>query len=192
MRATDDPLMHENKNIGLVPGHQVLDRPSTANSATKLPIVILSDRAHSCGVAVDRLLGEHDLVIRPLDPRLGKIADISAAAVLTAGTPLLIIDVEDMGRSIVRMLQKGQLRGVSRAPASAVAAQRKLRVLVVDDSITVREVQRQLLGNRGYDVTVSVDGIDGWHAVRDGDFEREHGRRHAAHERHRPRQVRQA
>jgi two-component system sensor histidine kinase and response regulator WspE len=35
----------------------------------------------------------------------------------------------------------------------------------------VREVQRQLLGNRGYDVTVAVDGIDGWHAVRDGEFD---------------------
>jgi two-component system sensor histidine kinase and response regulator WspE len=162
---------HEGKNIGLVPGHQVLDLPATPTNATKVPVVILSDRAHLCGVAVDRFLGEHDLVIRPLDPRLGKIADISAAAVLTDGTPLLIIDVEDMVRSIVRMLQKGQLRGVERTPAATQAVHRKLRVLVVDDSITVREVQRQLLGNRGYDVTVAVDGIDGWHAVRDGEFD---------------------
>jgi two-component system, chemotaxis family, sensor histidine kinase and response regulator WspE len=164
-------FVHEGKNVGLVSGHQVLDLPVTASTALRVPIVILSDRSHACGVAVDRLLGEHDLVIRPLDPRLGKVADISAAAVLTDGTPLLIIDVEDMVRSIVRMLQKGQLGGVARTPASAPTAHRKLRVLVVDDSITVREVQRQLLGNRGYDVSVAVDGIDGWHAVRDGEFD---------------------
>ena len=42
---------------------------------------------------------------------------------------------------------------------------------MVDDSITVREVQRQLLTNRGYDVTVAVDGVDGWHTVQGGGFD---------------------
>jgi two-component system sensor histidine kinase and response regulator WspE len=42
---------------------------------------------------------------------------------------------------------------------------------VVDDSITVREVQRQLLTNHGYAVEVAVDGMDGWNAVRNGEFD---------------------
>jgi two-component system sensor histidine kinase and response regulator WspE len=40
------------------------------------------------------------------------------------------------------------------------------RILVVDDSITVRELERQLLESRGYVVDVAVDGMDGWNAVR--------------------------
>ena len=40
------------------------------------------------------------------------------------------------------------------------------RILVVDDSITVRELERQLLQSRGYAVDVAVDGMDGWNAVR--------------------------
>ena len=40
-----------------------------------------------------------------------------------------------------------------------------VRVLIVDDSITVREVQRQLLSLSGYDVEVAVDGQDGWNAL---------------------------
>ncbi len=159
----------EGKNVGLVAGHQVLELEAPPSDDELVSVVVLSDRAHLVGVAVDRVLGEHDLVIRPLDPRLGKVADISAAAVLTDGTPLLIVDVEDMVRSIVRMLQRGQLAGVARAAATAVAARR--RVLVVDDSITVREVQRQLLTNRGYHVVVAVDGMDGWHALRDADYD---------------------
>ncbi len=43
--------------------------------------------------------------------------------------------------------------------------------MVVDDSITVREVERQLLTSRGYDVTVAVDGADGWNTIREGDFD---------------------
>src|SRR6185437_9435112 len=45
------------------------------------------------------------------------------------------------------------------------------RVLVVDDSLTVRELERQLLENRGYAVDIAVDGVDGWNAVRGGDYQ---------------------
>ncbi len=44
-------------------------------------------------------------------------------------------------------------------------------MLVVDDSITVREVQRQLLAARGYEVETAVDGMDGWNTVRRGGFD---------------------
>jgi two-component system sensor histidine kinase and response regulator WspE len=43
-------------------------------------------------------------------------------------------------------------------------------VLVVDDSLTVRELERKLLAGRGYDVAVAVDGMDGWNAVRSERF----------------------
>ena len=42
---------------------------------------------------------------------------------------------------------------------------------MVDDSITVREVQRRLLEAAQYDVEVAVDGVDGWNAVRAGQFD---------------------
>jgi two-component system sensor histidine kinase and response regulator WspE len=43
--------------------------------------------------------------------------------------------------------------------------------LVVDDSFTVRELQRKLLDHHGYEVEVAVDGMDGWNALRDGRFD---------------------
>ena len=43
-------------------------------------------------------------------------------------------------------------------------------MLVVDDSLTVRELERKLLGNRGYEVEIAVDGMDGWNAVRTGHY----------------------
>jgi hypothetical protein len=45
------------------------------------------------------------------------------------------------------------------------------RVLVVDDSLTVRELERKLLDNGGYGVDIPVDGMDGWNAVRTGDYD---------------------
>src|SRR5205807_5099484 len=51
------------------------------------------------------------------------------------------------------------------------AAGPRKRVLVVDDSITVREVERQLLRSAGYDVAVAVDGQEGWNLVRAEPFD---------------------
>src|SRR6185503_8153469 len=104
-----------------------------------------------------------DLVVRPLEPRLGKVKDVSASAILDDGSPALILDVEDLIRSVQTELQGGRLRGLGR---TQVAAAKHRRILVVDDSITVREVERTLLKSRGYDVEVAVDGMDGWNALK--------------------------
>jgi two-component system, chemotaxis family, sensor histidine kinase and response regulator WspE len=157
------------ETVGLVAAHEVLELPGASLAGDELCAVILADRGQRCGVLVDGLAGEHDLVVRALDSRLGKVADLSAASILPDGAPLLILDVEDMMRSIVRLLHGGALGGEVVAGAAAKAAAK--RILVVDDSITVREVQRQLLTNHGYDVEVAVDGMDGWNALRNGEFD---------------------
>ena len=159
----------EGETVGLVAAHEVLGLGGALPAGDELCAVVLADRGQRCAVVVDRQRGEHDLVVRALDPRLGKVADLSAASILPDGTPLLILDVEDMMRSIVRLLHGGALGGEVTAAAAARASSK--RVLVVDDSITVREVQRQLLTNHGYAVEVAVDGMDGWNALRNGEFD---------------------
>jgi two-component system sensor histidine kinase and response regulator WspE len=107
--------------------------------------------------------------VQPLDARLGKIKDISAAALLEDGSPVLIVDADDMVRSMEKLVAQARLNTV--AAGSPTSTVKHKRVLVVDDSLTVRELERKLLGNRGYDVEVAVDGMDGWDAVRTGHFD---------------------
>lgn len=160
----------DNQNIGLVTAYQVLELPPPSHKLDLLPVVIVSDRSSSYGLAVDKFLGERDLVVRPLDPRLGKVADISAAAFMEDGSPVLIIDVEDLVRSTDKLLTESRLQKVSQTAQTAESTTRK-RVLVVDDSITVREVERKLLENQGYEVEIAVNGMDGWNALRTGNFD---------------------
>jgi two-component system sensor histidine kinase and response regulator WspE len=158
----------DGQNVGLVVAAQLLDVPAGATTPAELPVVLLSDASGSYGLVVDRFRGEQDLVVRPLDPRLGKVPNLSAAAVLDDGEPVLIVDVEDLVRSMDQFIQSGSLRRCESREAGPV---RKKRILVVDDSITVREVERQLLTQHGYDVTVAVDGMDGWNQVRAANFD---------------------
>ncbi|MGE3517947.1 MAG: response regulator [Vicinamibacterales bacterium] len=161
-------FMLDGERVGVVPAHEVLEMASKPNWSEEIPIVLVGERPSSYGLAVDRFLGERDMVVQPLDTRLGKIRDVSSLAIAEDGSPVLILDVDDLVRSLEMQLQEGRLRGLGRV---ASAAKNRRRILVVDDSITVREVERTLLTNRGYEVDVAVDGVDGWNALRTGRYD---------------------
>lgn len=161
---------HEGRHVGLVAASQLLQRPPGQTPSDTLKVVVIRERDAVYGIAVERFIGERTLVVLPLDDRLGKVQDISAGALLDDGSVVLIVDVEDMLRSVDKLLNTGRLERIARRSQQASEAPRK-RVLVVDDSLTVRELQRKLLLNRGYEVAVAVDGMDGWNALRSEDFD---------------------
>jgi two-component system sensor histidine kinase and response regulator WspE len=163
-------FLYEGRHAGLVAATQLLQRPLGQGGQDVLKVVVIRERDAIYGVAVERFIGERTLVVLPLDERLGKVQDISAGALLDDGSVVLIIDVEDMLRSVQTLLSTGRLERIDRRNRQSVELARK-RVLVVDDSLTVRELQRKLLSHRGYDVAVAVDGMDGWNALRSEDFD---------------------
>ncbi|AKC68963.1 hybrid sensor histidine kinase/response regulator [Pandoraea oxalativorans] len=160
----------DGKQIGLVSAQQVLCGTEPAGTSGDQPVVVFGDGEARYGLAVDKLLGERMLVVQPLDARLGKLPNIAAGALTEDGSPLLIIDTADLVRSIAKAVEMGSLERLPMRAAQTGGRGRK-RLLVVDDSLTVRELERKLLAARGYDVSVAVDGMDGWNAVRSETFD---------------------
>ncbi|MFM0000804.1 hybrid sensor histidine kinase/response regulator [Paraburkholderia dipogonis] len=158
------------RRIGVVTAHQILDTAPPADESGTVSMIVIGDGPQTYGVVVDRFLGERMLVVQPLDPRLGKIRNITAGALMENGDPVLIADVDDWLRSVERLVAGGDLKHTQHGVAHA-AQRATRRVLVVDDSLTVRELERKLLATRGYDVTIAVDGMDGWNAVRGERFD---------------------
>lgn len=158
-------VLVEGKSIGVIDAARVLALAETRRAATRENLVVLGSGGDHYAVAVDGLIGEEDLVVRALDPRLGKVPHLSAAAVRESGEPVLVVDAEDLLQSVRVALNEGRLRGAR--PTRALGARRTLRALVVDDSATVREVERQLLTRMGFEVDTAVDGLDGLHTARD-------------------------
>jgi len=158
----------DGRNIGLVPAHLVFGLPPGPAATDELTVVLVGDRTHQYGLIVEGFLGEQDLVVRPLDTRLGKVPNVSAASILEDGSPVLIVDVDDVTRTVGLLVHEGKLRS---RPTATKASRRKKRVLVVDDSAIVREVERQMLVGRGYEVDIAVDGADGLNAVQTGGYD---------------------
>ncbi len=172
--ASQPYVIHNQQTIGLVPAATVLGFPVAQSESALLTVLVIHDRANHYGLIIDQVLGEQSLVVRALDQRLGKVPNISAAALLNDGTPLLIIDVDDLLRSLEKQVANGSANGnISHFSPIASAAQQlpQKRILVVDDSITVREMERKMLENAGYHVDVAVDGMDGWNAAQMGRYD---------------------
>ncbi|QLF93801.1 hybrid sensor histidine kinase/response regulator [Pseudomonas sp. ABC1] len=159
----------EGEHVGLLSAAQLLQCPETKGEDDSIPIVLIRDRERFHGLAVEAFLGEFTLVLMPLDPRLGKIRDVAGGALLHDGTPVLILDVDDVLNSVGKLLGDGHLERIDHLAGERQVARK--RVLVVDDSLTVRELERKLLLGRGYQVAVAVDGMDGWNALRAEHFD---------------------
>ncbi len=168
----DDRLffVFDGQDVGLVSAHDVWHLPAPETPANPLPVVVVGDGASLYGVAVDTFLGESDIVVRPLDSRLGRVPGIAAAALLRDGSPVLIVDTEDLVRSIVALRGEVPTLDLPQPVDSRRPAVRK-RVLVVDDSEVMRTVERDILARCGYEIDVAEDGLEGWDALRLGDYD---------------------
>jgi two-component system sensor histidine kinase and response regulator WspE len=151
-------------HVGLVPAAQVLELGEMVRQEV-LPVIVVG----RYGLVVDAIRGEHSLAVHSLEPVFGKLRDVASAALLNDGEPVLILDVPDLLMSIDKLLAEGGLQQLARPDAGA--RRRMKRILVVDDSLTVREMERKLLTGRGFEVDIAVDGMDGWNAVRSGDYD---------------------
>ncbi|HEY8607345.1 MAG TPA: hybrid sensor histidine kinase/response regulator [Noviherbaspirillum sp.] len=156
------------EHVSLIPAAQLLELGEARSAADGIPVVVIGTPQRRYGLAVDAILGEQSLAVQPIEQVFGKLRDVSAAALLDDGTPVLILDVADMIAGIERLAAEGGFGRLQRG--NSAAERRRKRVLVIDDSLTVREMERKLLQARGYEVDTAVDGMDGWNAVRSNDY----------------------
>lgn len=162
--AGAEHLQIEGFNIGLIGLAEHLEL-GVSGADSILHVVMVKALNVQLGFLVEAIVGEFDLLSKPMDERLGRVADLGGFSSLPDGSPVIFIDVEDLIRNA---LNSPQFRRKARTAtgSSAIIAVKK-RVLVADDSISVRELVRQLLKSQGYEVETAVDGLDAWNKLRD-------------------------
>lgn len=159
-------FIFNNRRVGLISAQQTLDLKERKRQESTLSVIVMSSGPNSYGLIVDRFDGIRDLVVQPLNPRLGELRSISAAAIAEDGTPILILDINDLRQAMDHLISGDRLRRVTPHIVQETTRSPRKRILVVDDSITVREVERKILTDHGFLVDMAVDGLDGWGMVR--------------------------
>jgi len=117
------------------------------------PVLLLRSGAESVALLVDEMLGNQEVVVKNLGPQLARVPGISSVTVLGSGETVLILNPVPL----VKRPRPAPARGYARAPALEVA---RPRVMVVDDSLTVRKITGRLLEREGYQVVTAKDGVE--------------------------------
>lgn len=112
-------------------------------------VLIKKDKLYA--MQVDELVGEAELVIRPLDSLLEKVASVWAYAIDNESNPVIILDTD----SIINGLGK-----------KSKTDDKRKRALLVEDSKTVREKTAKILKNIGYLTDTAIDGVDAVNAMK--------------------------
>ncbi len=156
------PLLDLGRALGLA---------RTASDEPKVALVVRHTGGTAAQVAwaVDRLEGETELVVKDLGPFLGRVPGVAGATIDGDGSVVCLLDLRELADRVVGSplaLTTAPVAPVREARPSTITGRRP-RVLVVEDSVGVRELERVILEGAGYQVETAVDGLDGAARLRD-------------------------
>ena len=138
-----------------------------------ISVIVLRSGGNFIALQVDRVLGEQEIVIKQLEGPVPKPVGVAGATVLGDGRIMPIADVLeliDLSMGRVRREGSGNLwdRDETQIPVDVPTAKSDPTVLIVDDSITVRELLSMTFNKAGYRVEQARDGQEAWEKLRSG------------------------
>lgn len=152
-------IRYGDRSVALVRLDDVLELPCNPEPRTnsRLPVVVISAE-RTVAFAVDELCGEQEMVIKGLGKQLQRVVGLTGATVLGSGEVVLILSAPDL---VKLALHGGRPRPVFQQgpgrPAEDLSSHRQ-RILIVDDSITTRTLEKNILEAAGYEVSLATDG----------------------------------
>ncbi|MDF2644025.1 MAG: response regulator receiver:CheW-like protein:ATP-binding region, ATPase-like:Hpt [Pseudomonas sp.] len=142
-------------------------RPNLIGEMQPLPVLLVHLQDQWVAVQVDALAGSREIVVKNLGPQFSRVQGISGATILGDGRVVFILDLMAQIRVLQGRLQAQQAAGLATPAYSEVEQTRRLRVIVVDDSVTVRKVTSRLLERHGMHVLTAKDGVDALNLLQD-------------------------
>jgi two-component system chemotaxis sensor kinase CheA len=162
-------IVLEDGPVVLVRLEDVLQLTSDDDHLTaRRPVIVIGSDERRLGIAVDALIGTQDVVVKPLPRPLERVRHVAGATVLASGDVVVVLNTSDLVRSAVRTAVRVE-RILERPGTGATAAvghpSGNGSVMVVDDSIVTRMLEKSILEAAGYTVHVAADGVEAIRAL---------------------------
>jgi two-component system chemotaxis sensor kinase CheA len=128
--------------------------------AGEVSIVIIRDGEEKLGLEVDEIIGREEMVVKPLPPHLQSLRMVSGVTIGERDSIINVLHVPELIRQAREIGEPGRLRPAAREEHAAT-------VLVVDDSINTREIEKSILEAYGYTVITAEDGQEALEKTRE-------------------------
>ncbi len=164
-----ETIMLDDQVVSLAWLSDVLEMPRKGilgEPADNLQVLVLALGTLRIAFRVEEILGEQEVLVKPLGPQLTRVRNVAGASVLGTGEVAPVLNVPDLLKSAVKHA----------AAPLAIATEKhgeteQQSILVAEDSITSRALLKNILESAGYRVTTAVDGVDAYTTLRTGTFD---------------------
>jgi chemotaxis protein histidine kinase CheA/CheY-like chemotaxis protein len=155
--ANDQGVLHAVLEDGRYPAHELgaLTGMRHADSPERRNLVLVETDGGPIGVLVDAVLEASELVTRPTGRWLKRIPGVSGIGLTANGSVIPLLDIAELART-----PRDQAMRAAAEARSQAKEVRRSRVLIVDDSMSVRRAVATLLEDQGYDVAMARDGLE--------------------------------
>jgi len=132
----------------------------------KVLVVILQAGERKVGFLVEDILGELEIVSKDLGTHLKKVDYVAGATILGSGEVAIILDVP-------QLLWRGhpEVRKKERAPEEKIISTHGQLILVVEDQVVTRQMEKSILEAAGYQVVTAENGMDALNRLGQHDFD---------------------
>lgn len=135
-------------------------RRTERTAADKVSLAIVEVGERRLALIVDELVAEQEVVAKGMGARLRRVRHFTGATVLPTGEIALIVSMPELLATGIAMRT-----GLAIAAAGSQTAARRL--LVADDSVTTRTLEKTVLEAAGYEVIAASDGAEAWHLLQE-------------------------
>jgi len=141
--------------------------PNLEDQQSALPMLLVRGPI-PFALQVDSLLGSREIVVKTLGPQFAGVFGVSGGSILGDGSVVIILDLPAMIRAHDTAQYQHSLEvDLQEATRRKELEQRLTKIIVVDDSVTVRKVTTRLLERYGMEVITAKDGVDALAVLQD-------------------------
>lgn len=147
--------------ISLVYLCDVLEMPKQERAldpTEKIPVVILGAGRWRIAFLVDGVVGQQESVVKSLGKQLSRVRNVAGATILGTGQVIMTLNPSDLLKSARGAAGKTDI--AARIARSQEEEEKRTSVLVVDDALATRNLEKNILETVGYDVKVAADGVE--------------------------------
>jgi len=169
IRNQTKSIVIEGKTVNLFSLSELMQLPENKKESDKQTVILVESENGTMGIIIDKIHGDQNILQKKLEPPIMKLKNISGITTLVNGEVCLILNMQELCKSVYVPIEK-PLMPVKKHLINSKTNE-DYKILVVDDSVTTRELLKNILRHWGYSYDVATNPKEAFDLLYKSEFD---------------------